>query len=110
MKEVPWVFHTPDGKRHSRNSKKTLMKRLCRQAGVKHFGFHGIRHHVASVVSDSGKANIRQIRDLLGHMRTSTTDTYLAGLKPGQDSVADILDAEQIKNTFPEKKEKIENG
>ena len=32
-----------------------MMEKLCKRSGVKPFGFHAIRHHVSSILNDSGK-------------------------------------------------------
>ena len=71
-----------------------MMASLCRKAGVKAFGFHAIRHHVASVVNDSGKASMKQIQILLRHKRQSTTETYLHVMGEGIRDAISILDVQ----------------
>ncbi len=68
------------------------MERLCAKADVKKYGFHAIRHYVASIIADSGKATLRQIQTLLWHQRPTTTDLYLKGVKPDMRVITDILD------------------
>lgn len=53
-----------------------LMKNLCRRAGVKHFGFHALRHKAARIVYRAGRKNI-DVQILMGHSLASTTDGYL---------------------------------
>lgn len=72
------------------------MKDLCKKAGVKYFGFHAIRHHVASILADSGKASLSQIQKILRHQRISTTDNYIKTLDPQLQQVANILDEHGI--------------
>ena len=75
-KESEFVFTNPrTGKPYGIRPR--WMKELCEKAEVKPFEFHSIRHRVAAMLDDSGKATLRQIRDLLGHERISTTDNYL---------------------------------
>jgi integrase len=81
-KTAPFVFPDPLTGEASRYDCK-MMPRLCKKAGVKEFGFHAIRHHVASVLNDSGKASMKQIQQLLRHKRQSTTEGYLHSI--GQD-------------------------
>ena len=68
------------------------MKALCQKAGVKRFGFHAIRHHVASILADSRKASLSQIQKLLRHRRPTTTDNYIQTLDPQLRQVAAVLD------------------
>jgi integrase len=72
------------------------MKKLCRKAGVKIFGFHAILHHVASILADSGKASLSQIQKMLRHRRTSTADNCIKTLDPQLRQVANVSD-EQVK-------------
>ena len=91
-KDSPFVFtSSKTGGRYSREAKKGLMTRLCRQAGVKPFTMHAIRHLVASILSDSHKASPRQIQSFLGHQRIDTTENYLHEIRP-MDDVAGVLD------------------
>ena len=69
-----------------------MMEKLCKKAGVKKFGFHAIRHHVAMILEDSGKATLREIQKMLRHQHPTTTDNYLKGLSPEMKRVASILD------------------
>lgn len=68
-----------------------LMKNLCGRAGVKHFGFHAIRHKSAAITFVAQGLNSAQI--LLGHSRATTTDTYVqsAGLYTDQGAILTAL-------------------
>ena len=93
-KSSPYVFTKPGGGIYTKNDKpiKEMMDKLCRKAGVRKFGFHAIRHHVAMILEDSGKATLREIQKMLRHKRPTTTDNYLKGLSPAMKRVASILD------------------
>jgi integrase len=67
------------------------MKDLCKKAGVKPFGFHAIRHHVASILADSGKAPLSNIQKMYRHKRTTTTDNYIKTLDPQLKQIAEVL-------------------
>jgi len=95
-KTIPYVFHNSDGSKLTYAQKRYTMKRLCRKAKVKVFSFHAIRHHVASILADSGKASLSQIQKMLRHRRTTTTDNYIKTLDPQLRQVANVLD-EQVK-------------
>ncbi len=79
----------------ARNSTYRMMQRLCEKAGVKPFGFHAIRHHVASILQDSGKMTIKQIQLFLGHQRQTTTEQYLHVIDRGLREVSDFLDGKE---------------
>ena len=68
------------------------MSRLCNRANVKPFGFHAIRHRVAAILLDSGKATLGQIQEFLRHQRKTTTEAYLKSLDRSSSEVAQILD------------------
>ena len=91
-KRIPYIFHNSDGKPYTYIQKRYTMKNLCQKAGVKPFGFHAIRHHVASILADSGKASLSQIQKLLRHQRPTTTDNYIQTLDPQLKQVAAVLD------------------
>ena len=56
-----------------------MMKRLCKLAGVKHFGFHGIRHLTASILYHKG-IDTAVIQAILRHKSPTTTNRYLKTL------------------------------
>lgn len=56
-----------------------LMEYLCKTAGVKHFGFHAIRHLSASVLYKAGYP-IAVIQKVLRHKSANTTARYLHDL------------------------------
>ena len=109
-KSNPYVFSKPEGGIYTKDDKfiKEMMEKLCKKAGVKKFGFHAIRHHVAMILEDSGKATLRGIQKMLRHQRPTTTDNYLKGLSPEMKRVASILDQpkgskfEVVKNLKPQ--------
>jgi len=59
-----------------------FIKTLTRDAGVKPFMYHSLRHFGASLLA-SGGAGLGDIQGILGHSQASTTDGYLQSLKPG---------------------------
>jgi integrase len=48
---------------------------------VNHFGFHGIRHYVATYLHDAGKVPTGVIGGLLGHKEKRTTEIYLHSIE-----------------------------
>lgn len=56
-----------------------LMKELCEKAGVRHFGFHAIRHLTASILDRAGLP-LSAIQSVLRHKSSHTTARYLHSL------------------------------
>lgn len=106
-KESPYVFPGPDGQPWTYDQKRNLMRDLCRKAKVRQFGFHAIRHHVASILMDSGKATIGQIQKFLRHKRKTTTENYLHDVSRDLVEIAGILDEKngQATDRMTEKKQ-----
>ena len=69
-----------------------LMERLCKRAGVKHFGFHSIRHLTASILYREGQP-VAVIQAVLRHKSPQTTTRYLQnlGLKQTQDAMELVM-------------------
>lgn len=95
-KESAYVFCRKDGSPHTKDGQlRHLMEDLCARAQVRPFGFHAIRHHVASMLADSGKATLGQIQKFLRHRRPTTTEKYLHEVTRDQVEVAQILNERQ---------------
>ena len=67
------------------------LKRLCAEAGVKQFGFHGIRHLAARVAIENG-ATIMEVKHLLRHKSIATTQRYILRTEKTSGAL-DALDA-----------------
>lgn len=68
-----------------------VMPRLCKKAGVRHFGFHSIRHLAATILAQEGKS-LFAIQHCLRHEKQTTTDQYLHSLGAFSE-VSDALGA-----------------
>ena len=83
---IPWVFWHRY-KSHKDGTwvekpyahRKNLMRGLCKMAGVRHFGFHALRHAGASIM-DNNNVPISAIQKILGHENRTTTEIYLHGI------------------------------
>jgi integrase len=78
-----WVFwHTYTSSKTGKKvdgpykDRKKIMRTLCKNAGVKYFRFHPLRHSGASIM-DSRNVPIGSIQKVLGHEHRSTTEIYL---------------------------------
>jgi integrase len=70
-------------------SNQKFMRRICKKAGVKHFGFHAIRHLSSTILYGLGY-RVRDIQPILRHKSPRTTELYLGKL--GLDDVRETLD------------------
>jgi len=72
-----WVFYNKKTDNRYMNRPK-MMKSLCKKAGIDPpFGFHTIRHFMASYLADNEKVSKKSIQSLLGHKSLTTTEIYL---------------------------------
>jgi len=67
--------------RHQRISNKTVqyvVYKYLRLAGLeyKHFSTHKLRHTAATLMYQSGKVDVRVLKDILGHEQLNTTQIY----------------------------------
>lgn len=76
-----WVFfNRTRGTRYLYRPK--LMTSVCKTAGVPKYGFHTIRHFVASYLFDKKKVSLPVISKLLRHKSLQTTERYLQAINP----------------------------
>ena len=80
-----------------------LMARLCGLAKVTPFTFHGIRHHVLSVLNDSGKLSLKQVQLWARHKRQATTEIYLRSMRGLEEAVA-VLEKSNESNADVDRK------
>ena len=88
-----WVFFNADtGTRYMRRPK--LMRTLCKTAGIRYFGFHPIRHYVASLLHDNKKVSLHQVSKLLRHQSKATTERYLQVIDPASREAMKTLESD----------------
>ena len=86
-----WIFLNPWTRtRFVRRPR--LMRTLCKQAGIRQFGFHAIRHYVASLLHDAKKVSLPQVSKLLRHQSKRTTELYLQVIDPGSRAAVEALE------------------
>lgn len=92
------------------------MRTLCKRAAVKPFGFHGIRHMVASILNDTHKVSKKRIQKILRHQSQRTTEIYLHSLEAdlrdtmklfeGENQAFETENLEKSHTLVPHQKEK----
>ena len=90
-KNETWVFYNEKtGNRYNHRPK--LMKGLCKRAGIDPpFGFHSLRHFIASYLADKEKISKKTIGGLLGHKALQTTEIYLHSIDGSERDAMDRL-------------------
>ena len=83
--QTPYVFEFQE------KELRDVMARLCGVAKVRGFTFHSIRHHVLSLLNDTGKLSLKQVQLYARHRRQSTTENYLQDTR-GLEEAAAILE------------------
>jgi integrase len=73
--ESEYIFPSPRTGKPYKDPRKILQK-LCKQAGVKSFGYHAIRHLVPSILQKLG-VEPKVIQAVMRHGKFSTTENYL---------------------------------
>ncbi len=71
-------------------SNQKFMRRICKEVGVKHFGFHAIRHLTASILYHQGE-HVAHIQAILRHRSSKTTEHYLRRI--GLERVREALES-----------------
>lgn len=98
-KSRPWVFWVigtdwKTGKTSEgpyRRYRRTILKTLCKKAGVRPFTFHALRHLGASIM-DSNHVPMGSIQKILGHENRTTTEIYLHSLGDAEKSAIDVFE------------------
>lgn len=76
-KNEKWVFYNEETNNRLMHRPK-LMAGLCKRAKISPaFGFHSIRHFIASHLADEEKISKKAIGGLLGHKALQTTEIYI---------------------------------
>ncbi len=98
-KTVPWVFwhewhdnKTGEKVRGPYKDRPKVMKTLCRQAGVKYFKFHALRHSGASIMWEDPRVSIGSIQRILGHESSKTTEIYLHSIGEADREAMEIFE------------------
>lgn len=98
QKDGEWVFVNPQtGNRYFYRFK--LMRSICRRAGLPQFGYHTIRHFVASYLVDKKKVSLPVISRLLRHKNLQTTERYLQAIDPRFRDTMRLLEGALIEPT-----------
>lgn len=96
--DKPWVFWRRYWSRKEDRfvegpyaDRKKIMTRLCREAGVRYFRYHALRHAGASIM-ETNNVPIGSIQRILGHENRTTTEIYLHSLGESERQAMDVFE------------------
>jgi integrase len=112
----PWVFcnvytdwKTGEVFVDSFSYRSTILKTLCKKAGVKRFSYHALRHSGASIMDNEG-VPLGAIQKILGHENRTTTEIYLHSLGSAEKEAIAVYEqaTEKVTHGFTHSHEKRE--
>lgn len=90
-KQDVWIYlNEKTGTRYNRRPK--MMKGLCKNASIEHFGFHALRHFGAFYLNDVKKIGMKTVSTILGHETEKTTEIYLHSVDESQRTAMESLE------------------
>jgi integrase len=100
----PWVFwHRYWSRKEGKHvegpydDRKKIMKKLCKDAKVRYFRFHPIRHSGASIM-DGNNVPLGAIQRILGHENRKTTEIYLHSIGDMERQAIEVFEQAREKS------------
>ena len=100
---VPALFISKQYKRISNKTVQWLVYKYLEAAGLeyKHFSTHKLRHTAATLMYQTGKVDVRVLKEILGHEQLNTTQIYTHVSNKGME---DAVNVNPLANIKPDKK------
>lgn len=95
----PLVLPSPKTGKEAQ-SRRRLLRNLCKRAGVRYFPFHAMRRYVGSILVKHGEP-LRHVQLILRHSSLAHTERYIQGLAIDLSKTAANLDAFTTGATTP---------
>jgi integrase len=89
-KQDKWVFYN-EGTEDRYKHRPKMMRSICCRAGTSLYGFHSLRHFMASYLMDEEKVSLKTVSGLLRHKNVRTTEIYLHSVDSSQLAASDKI-------------------
>ncbi len=101
---VPALFISKQYKRISNKTVQWLVYKYLAEAGLeyKHFSTHKLRHTAATLMYQTGKVDVRVLKEILGHEQLNTTQIYTHVSNKGME---DAVNANPLAGVKTDKKD-----
>jgi len=100
-KQDGWVFFNDDTRTRFMHRPK-MMRSICKRAGTPLYGFHALRHFMATHLADQEKVRMKTVQGLLRHKNLKTTEIYLHPIDENARTAVDQIKGKfTLKNAFP---------
>jgi len=99
----PALFLSKQNKRISNKTVQWLVYKYLQEAGLeyKHYSVHKLRHTAATLMYQTGKVDVRVLKEILGHEQLNTTQIYTHVSNQGME---DAINANPLANVKSEDK------
>lgn len=103
------LFISRLGTRISVKTVQWLVKKYLGEAGLeyKHYSTHKLRHTAATLMYQSGKVDIRVLKDILGHEQLNTTQIYT---HVSNEHMEEAMSNNPLAEIMPDNKQKTDSG
>ena len=103
---LPALFISKQNKRISNKTVQWLVYKYLAAAGLeyKHFSTHKLRHTAATLMYQTGKVDVRVLKEILGHEQLNTTQIYTHVSNKGMEDAINVNPLATIKSVDKNKK------
>ncbi len=97
---IPALFISKQYKRISNKTVQWLVYKYLAAAGLeyKHFSTHKLRHTAATLMYQTGKVDVRVLKEILGHEQLNTTQIYTHVSNKGMEDAINVNPLANIKS------------
>ncbi|MBR2296689.1 MAG: tyrosine-type recombinase/integrase, partial [Clostridia bacterium] len=100
---IPALFVSKQHKRLSNKTVQWLVYKYLKLAGLdyKHYSVHKLRHTAATLMYQTGRVDVRVLKEILGHEQLNTTQIYTHVSNQGMEDAVNANPLATIKRSTP---------